>query len=85
MAEYVRVKEPFAYGNDVFGAGEIWSTDNPAYKGREQFFESVEVAAVRSSVATETASAEPGGSRARSKRLGSKPSVKEPAAAEEEK
>lgn len=56
MPEYFRVKEPFAYGNDVATAGQIWSDDNPAFKGREQFFERVEAAAVR----TETASAAPG-------------------------
>lgn len=60
MAEYFRVKEAFAYGNAVAPAGEIWSDDNPAFKGREQFFEPVGAAAARSTVAaTETADATP--------------------------
>jgi len=70
MAEYFRVKEAFAYGNAVAPAGEIWSDDNPAFKGREQFFEPVGAAAARSTVAaTETADATPGALRGRSKRL----------------
>jgi len=56
MPDYFRVKEPFAYGNDVATVGQIWADDNPAFKGREQFFERVEAAAAR----TETASAAPG-------------------------
>lgn len=68
MPEYFRVTQAFAYGNAVAPAGEVWSDDNPAYKGREQFFEPVGVAAARStSTATETASAEPGSVRGRSK------------------
>lgn len=70
MPEYFRVKEAFAYGNAVASPGQIWSSDNPDIKGREHLFESVEVAAARS--ATETASAAPGETRARSKRLGRK-------------
>lgn len=56
MAEYYRVKEPFAYGNNVATVGQIWSDGNPAFRGREQFFEPVAAAAVR----TETATAGPG-------------------------
>lgn len=68
MAEYFRVKEAFAYGeHNVATPGQIWSDDNPAYKGREHLFEAVEVAAARSS---ETATAAPGENRSRSKRLG---------------
>lgn len=66
MSEYFRVKEAFAYGNAVATPGEIWSSDNPAYKGREQFFEPIEDAVTRTaSRATETASAAPGEVRAR--------------------
>ncbi len=58
---YFRVKEAFAYGNAVATPGEIWASDNPALKGREQFFEPLEDAVVRTaSRATETASAAPG-------------------------
>ena len=66
MSDFYRVKEPFAYGNAVATAGEIWSGDNPAFKGREQFFEPIAAAASRTaSRATETASAGPGETRVR--------------------
>ncbi|KQH75590.1 hypothetical protein AO501_25270 [Mycobacterium gordonae] len=66
MADYFRVKEPFAYGNAVATAGEIWSSDNPNLKGREQFFEPLADAVTRTAArASETASAAPGEVRAR--------------------
>lgn len=60
MAEYYRVKEPFAYGNNVATVGQIWADDNPAFKGREQFFEPIADAVSRVQGATETATAAPG-------------------------
>lgn len=65
MAEYFRVKEAFAYGNAVVSAGEIWSDDNPAFRGRELFFEPIAAAASRvTPAAVETATASPGEVRA---------------------
>ncbi len=66
MSDFYRVKEAFAYGNVVATPGEIWASDNPAFKGREQFFEPIADAAVRTAArATETASAAPGEVRVR--------------------
>lgn len=94
MAEFFRVKEAFAYGNDVATPGQIWSGDNPAYKGREHLFEPVEVAAARAA-GTETASAAPGEVRSVSSKFKKKPTTEpapeppakpeDPAPAKEEK
>jgi hypothetical protein len=81
MPDYYRVKEAFAYGNAVASPGQLWSGDNPDLKGREHLFEPVEVAAARS---TETATAGPGESRTRSKRLGHKAEPKSPSAVKPE-
>lgn len=81
MADYYRVKEAFAYGEHAVATpGQIWSGDNPNLKGREHLFEPVEAAAAR----TETASAAPGETRSRSKRLGHKQPTHKPSAVEPE-
>jgi hypothetical protein len=68
MADIYRAREAFAFTGKngvprVITPGSLISADDPDYKGREHFFEPVEVAATR---ATETASASPGERRARS-------------------
>lgn len=85
MPEYFRVKEAFAYGNAVATPGEVWASDNPAFKGREQFFEPLAEAVSRTAArATETASAAPGEVRAR-KAPAKKAPVKAPAKNDEPK
>lgn len=81
MTEIFRATQAFAF-TDKNGtprsvcAGDLFSSDDPDYKGKEHLFETVEVAAARASKAatgkattskaTETASAAPGEQRARS-------------------
>lgn len=82
MAEFVRVKEAFSYGNHDVAVGEIWSTDRPEYtKGREVFFEPIEAAASRAT-GVETATAAPNEVRELSTtrgRIGRRKAVKEEA------
>ena len=82
MPDYYRVKEAFAYGHFVATPGEIWAGDNPAFKGREQFFEPVASAAVVR--ATETATAGPGELRSVAKKAPAK-KAPEPVAVPEKK
>lgn len=59
--------EPFSPAdNRIITAGQVLSSDDPAYKGREHLFEPVASAATRSAAAAETASAAPGERRTRS-------------------
>lgn len=66
----VKATEPFSYVRpdgvlDVVTTERLFDGDDPVVKQRPHLFEPVEVAAARTSGATETASAAPGEARAR--------------------
>lgn len=70
MAIY-RVREPFAFDQSdgvqrVMRPGDLVDENDPAYKGREALFETVEVATTR---ALEVTSAAPGERRTRTRRV----------------
>lgn len=68
MADVYRAREPFAYTDKQgvprsVAAGDLMSSDNPDFKGKEKLFEPVETAAARSAGVVEEATAEPGALR----------------------
>lgn len=61
----VRAKEPFAYSDAqgvprIVNPGQLFDSTDPCVLKRQALFEPVEVAAARTTVATETATAAPG-------------------------
>ena len=56
-------KEPFTFDDNgvprFFSRGDLISSDDPGFEGREHLFEPVSVTAARRASATETATADP--------------------------
>jgi hypothetical protein len=72
MPDIYRAKEAFSLpSHRVIVPGDLLSSDDPDFKGREHLFEPVAAAAARvmDNVATETATTAPGERRVRSKRF----------------
>lgn len=77
MADIYRAQQPFAFTGKsgiprVVSAGDLFSSDDPDFKGKEHLFEPVEVQVdrarrARGGDASETASAAPGERRVRSR------------------